>query len=131
MNLLPPYTPKVWKAIGLCVAGIVLIGAVLFISDRVSSWWSVRRVDKLKANVNATITGIKEREQTIANLNERQAVDKERVRIETEELAEAANASAEAQAETNKALANLQQARNANTVNTSVEDLEKLLEKLK
>lgn len=128
-DLLPPYTKKAWAGI-VCAGLLVLLGLVLFGIDRCSSWRFERDIDKRKANVNAALSNIADREKTIANLNEQQAAEKEVVRRETEDLQNAVNATDQQKAETNKALANLANARNANETNVTVQELEEKLRRL-
>lgn len=130
MSLLPPYTTRTWKIIGACVAGIALLGVVLWGIDAFGNWRFDRGVAKDKAEIKQGLANIASKESTIANLQTEVAVEKERVRQQTVEHLENINATEQVKAETNAALANLDAAKNANTTNSSVSDLEKALEKL-
>lgn len=111
-------------------AGLVLIAAVLFGISKCGTWRSDRDIDKQKANINAALSNIANKESVIANLQTEIAVEKEAVKHETNSLLNNINATNEAKTQTNAALANLDKARNANTTNSSAEQLEKLLEGL-
>lgn len=130
MIALPALSEKTWKIIGLCAVGLVLLGLVLFGFSKCSDYRFSRDVDKRKANINAALSNIANIQQQKTELEKQEAVEKEVVKIETESLANAVNATNEQRVETNKALSNLDAAHNSNTTNTSVEDLEKLLRRL-
>lgn len=131
MSLLPPYTPKVWRIIGICAGALFVLGLVLFTMDKCSSYFTNRDIEKRKANVNAILSNIQAIETgKIAATKEELAAEKAKAELETEDLLEAANATDAARAETNAALTNLNAARNANTTNSSVKDLEDALRRL-
>lgn len=132
MNLLPPYSTKVWKIIGYAVLGLIVLGLVLFTMDRCSSGRDDKKVREHFANINALTANIQKMESgVIPATKEEIAAEKMAANVETKALVEAVGGTEEAKAETNAALANLANAKNANTTNSSVADLEKALEKLK
>jgi len=110
-----------------CLAGLLLLAAVLFGMDRCSSWNFASKQDKLKANVNTIIANIEARNAVIANLKEQQAVEAERVKQATAEYLDAINATDATRQETDRALSNLANAANANRGNVSVKELEEKL----
>jgi hypothetical protein len=121
---------KQWKIVGLCVAGLVLIGAVLFGIDRCGSWREQRKIDKIKANVNAALVNVANIEVKKRELELQQAAELEAAKRDVEEFNEAANASIEAREEVNKALENVNIARNSNTTGTTVDELKRKLDRL-
>ena len=131
VNLLPPYKPQTWKAIGIAVGLLAVLGFVLFAFDRCGSYFDNRDIEKRKAKIANTVAQIETKEAVIANLQTEIAVEKEQAKRDTLELLENVNATNEAKAETDKALANLDAARNANTTNSSLKELTDALDKLK
>lgn len=121
---------KHWNIVLILVGILVLVGGIFFVIDGVGSWWTGRGNNKRQANINALISNIATKEGTIANLQTEIAIEKSHLVEETQEHLKDVNATVEAKTETNKALANLEKAKNTNTTNSSVQDLEKILEKL-
>lgn len=121
------FTAKVVLSI---VGLLVLLGLVLYVAFYVDSCRFKSGIEKKQENVNAKLSNIANREQTIANLDIQQAVEKEQLREATEELLDAKGATDEARVETNRALANLQNAKTTKATNTSVADLEEKLKGL-
>ncbi len=121
----------IWQKYRFYIIGaglLVILGIVLFTFQYCDTWRFERKQDKLKANVNATLANIKEREAVIANLKEQQAADKARVEVQAKELLEATSATDEARQETDKVLDKLANV-NSNT-NISVSELEEKLKNL-
>lgn len=125
-----PLSERAWKVIIGCIVGLVLIGAVLFVSDRVTGWWSARKIDKLKANINGTLTNIATAEKQIANLREKQAAELAEANVAVKEFNDEVGASEAARIEANKALEAVNAARNSNQVGVTVDELNKKLEAL-
>lgn len=119
-----------WRIIAYCVAGLAVLGLVLFLFDKCGDYRTNRDIEKRKANINAALSNIAVKEGTIANLQIDVAVEKERVKESVKEHLEAVNASDAVKANTNAKLANLDAARNVNTTNSSVQDLEDVLRRL-
>lgn len=113
------------------VGGLILLGAVLFGIDRCSTWNGQRKIDKIKANVNASLANIANLEAQKHELELKQAAELEAAKRNVQDFADAANATVQARTETNKALENLNAVKNSNAdVNVSVSDLQKKLEAL-
>lgn len=115
-----------WHPIVLCLAGLVLLGAVLFFFDFCGSWWGDRKNDQLKANVNAILGNIENRNAVIANLKEQQAVEAEQLKQAAGDHLEAQGATNAAREETNKAIDKMKQAANVNG-NVSVDQFREAL----
>lgn len=125
-------TPSPGRKAVLVVIGLVLlIGGVLLAIDRCGTWRSDRDIEKRKANINAVLANIEIKETTIANLQTQVELEKQAANTEMKQLLENINATEATKVETNAALANLDRAKNANTTNSSVKQLEELLEKLR
>lgn len=118
---------KIWIIIGGCLLALAALFAAF---QWGSNWWFWRGVEKDKQEIKDTIANIKAKEESISNLQIEIAVEKERVREKTAEYANAVNASEQARAETNQALANLYDASTRKAFNVSVEDLERKLDAL-
>lgn len=112
-----------WRIVGVLAGILVLVGFVLFTVDACGDWSEKRRQDKLKANVNAALSNIANREKAIANLKERQAAETQAVNAATQEYLSAVNATDATRNETNRALSNLANAAKSNG-NVSVKELE-------
>jgi len=121
---------KHWKLVGILVGVLIAILGLFWLIDGIGSWWTGRGNNKRQANINAHLSNIATKEGTIANLQTEVEIEKSHLVEETKEHLKDVNATVEAKTETNKALANLEKAKNANTTNSSVQDLEKILEKL-
>lgn len=131
MSFLPPYTPKVWRIIGICAGALFVLGLVLFTLDKCSSYFTNRDIEKRKANVNAILSNIQAVESgQIVATKEQLAAEKAKAELETKELLENIEATDAAKAETNAALANLANAKSKDATNSSVKNLEDALRKL-
>lgn len=108
---------------------LFVIGFVLFVMDRCTSWRSTREADKLKANVNAAIANIEARNAVIANLKEQQAVETQQLKDAAEQYLESQNSTNSAREETNKAIERMKNAANGNG-NVSVKEFEEKLKGL-
>jgi len=102
------------RIVVVCIVGLLLLLAVLFTVDRCGNYLFARKQDKLKANVNAALSNIEQRNAVIANLKEQQAVETKDVENNAKEYLEAQQASDAAKAETDKAIENMKKAANAN-----------------
>ena len=120
-----------WRIVILGVALLIVFGAVLFTYDSCGTYYANRGNEKLKANINAALSNIAEKEQTVANLKTEIAVEKEGVKIETETLLKDTFTTDEKRVATNQALQALANAQNSVAVNSSVANLEKLLRELR
>lgn len=130
-NLLPPYSPKVWKAIGLCLIGLVIIAILLFASDRISNWWNSRGIDKAKANVNAALEAVNAQRSVVATDRVDEALALQNVNVAVKGVIEASNATDAAKQAANEALAKYENAHRANVpVGTSEEILREKLRAL-
>lgn len=123
-------TPGKLKLVLVLAAIGGLVALVLFTVDYCGSWSTNRENEKRKANINAGMANIANKQSTIANLETEVAIEKERVRQETETHLTTVNATEQVKAETNAALSNLAAAKNANTTNSSVRQLEDVLRRL-
>ena len=119
-----------WRIVFILAGILVVFGAILFTYDACGTYHSNRGNEKRKANINAALSNIAEKEATVANIKTEIAVEKEGVKVETEQLLKDTFTSNEKRVATNQALANLDAAQNANATNSSVADLEKLLREL-
>lgn len=102
-------------------------------------WWGItkcgqvrtqRNIDKLKTNINAATQELANAKANLANDKIDEAVKTEKLQEATNEYANAVSATEAQKAVTNQALANIAAAKDANTANTSAEDLKKLLDDL-
>ena len=118
---------RFWIILGGCVLALILIAGLFSWG---SNWWFWRGVENDKEAIKEELANIKVAEETIANLKIDIAVAKERVAEGTNNYANAVNATDAAKAQTNAALANLQQAKDANAINVSVAELERKLDAL-
>jgi len=94
------------KAIIVVVALTVIIGVILFASDRISGWWSTRDINKARANVNAAMNDVKNAKDVVVNDRVDEAVALEKVDEAVKEVIEASTATDEAKEEARKAMAN-------------------------
>lgn len=131
MNLLPPYTPTVWKIIGSSVAGLVLLGAVLFTVSKCDNWRSNRAIDKARANVNAAMQNVNAAKAVVSNDAVNEAVAVQQFKDAVNDAVILSNATDAAKVETNKAAANYATAVNENRpVGTTEDDLNRKLKVL-
>lgn len=123
-DLLPPYTPRVWKAIGIAIGLLILLAAVLFVSDRITGWWSTRTIDRAKGNVANALNAVNGAKEVVANDRIDEAVAVENVKRAVQDVVNASNASDAAKTATNAALANYEAAKKANKpVGTTEQEL--------
>lgn len=115
--------------IGLaCVVGLLLLWYVI---TQMQACSSTRAIDKAKVAVNAALANLSNAQANLQADKIEEAKRVEDVKVATNVALEAANATQAARSETNKALANLSNAVNANVpVGTTAEDLNKRLEEL-
>lgn len=115
----------------LIAAGLlVVLGLVLFAFDRCGTYFAGKDIDKLKSNANAGLANAAKIESEIDVLKGRQAAELEAVKRDTEKLLDAVNATNAAREETNRALQNVNAARNSNTVGITAEQLAEKLRRL-
>ncbi len=115
-----------WRIVGVLAGLLVLVGLVLFTVDACGDWSENRKREKLKANVNAVLSNIANREKAIANLKERQAAEVEAVNRHTREYIDSQAYTDATRSEVNKALGNMANAAKSNG-NVSVRELEEKL----
>ncbi len=109
----------------------MLIGAVLFTFDKCSTWNSNRKIENARKDVSAALSNLANAQANLTTDRIEEARRVEDVKVATNTLLEAQNASEEARTQTNATLANLSNAINANRpVGTTAEDLERRLNEL-
>lgn len=131
MNIFPPYSAKVWRAIVYVAIGLLLLAVVLFVFDKCGSYWSSRDIKKAQENVNIAMNAVNAAKGTVSNDRVAEAVALEQLKEATNDVVNASTATDEAKAEANAALANYiaQKASNKPTGTTEA-DLQKKLEAL-
>lgn len=131
MDLKPPYSPKVWKIIAGCAAGVVLIGVVLLAVDKISNWNTNRDFNNRKQKIANTVTEINDLKAKQANLAEQEAEKRGELKRDVEDLANQTYGREDIKRETNAALANYNKAVQSNSnVDATAEDLQRALDKL-
>lgn len=131
MTWMPPYSATVWKAIIGCVAGLVLIGIVLFGFSKCSTYLADRKAEQLKTNVNLAINAIQAAQSNKQVDDIDRAVKMGQLNQAVNEAINAANTTDEAKKATNQALANVNAAVAANRpVGTTGSELSKQLDGL-
>jgi hypothetical protein len=119
------------KPLLIAVLLLITLGGLLFLLDRISGWWSGRKIDQIKANVSVATQELKDIQANVAKEKQAEAAALERVKIETNTYLEAVNASNDARTQTNQAIQNMQSAINANRpVNITAEQLDQKLKEL-
>lgn len=119
------------KPLLIVVLLLIALGGTLFLLDRISGWWSGRKIDQIKANVNVATQELKDIQANVAKEKQAEAAALERVKIETNSYLEAVNASNDARTQTNQAIQNMQSAMNANRpVNITADELDRKLREL-
>ncbi len=114
----------------MAAAGLILLLAVLFTVDRCSSYVGQRKIDKLKANVNAKTEEVIQLEKQKAVLNERQEQALQDANRAVQEFNDEVGATEEARKQSNTALEAVNAARNSNQVGVTVDELHQKLDKL-
>lgn len=131
MNWLPPYSTNVWKAIGVAVGLLMLIGALLFAAKSCDNWRDERAIDKARKQVNAALANLANAQANLQADKLEEAKRIEDVKHATNQVLQATNATDAAKTQTNAALANLGNAVNANIpIGTTADDLNRRLEEL-
>lgn len=131
MNIWPPYTTQVWKIIGGCVGGLIVLGFVLFTFDKCGTWRENRSTKKDKEKIANTVNEIANISNQISNLEIQKAEKQGELKRDVEILANQTFGLEEAKKETNAALSNFNKALQANSnVNATAEDFRRILEKL-
>ena len=130
--------PYLTARVILTAAGLLLLlvlVAVMF--AKCPGYLETRATEKKKLAVNAALANVANKEQQIAEhekaideLKGEQKVEKQNVNALTQDYLDSANVATQDRIEANKALANLDAARNANATNVSVKDLEEKLKGL-
>lgn len=131
MNPFPPYSTTVWKIIGGCFAGLLLIGAVLFLAKSCGDWRSNRDISKARANVNAALVAVNAAKEVVGNDRVDEAVALDHVKQAANDVITTSNATDQAKTEANAAVANFIAAKNANLpTGTTEADLDSKLRAL-
>jgi thioesterase domain-containing protein len=99
-----------WKIVGLCVAGLVLIGIVLFTFQTCGNYFSGRDINKARANVNAALVEVKAAKEVVANDRVDEAVALDHVKQAANDVVSASTATDEAKTAANQAVANYEAA---------------------
>ena len=92
------------------VLGLVVLGGLLFMADKVTGWRDRRAIEQKKAEINAAIGNLANAQNELQRDRIAEAVHKQDVINRTEKYLEAVNATDAARAETNRALENLNSA---------------------
>lgn len=130
-RILPPYTPLVWKAIGVSVGLLIVLGAALFTMQQCGTWRGQRSVAKDKAKIANTISEISNIQTQIANLEQQKAEKTGELKVHAEELANSIYGREEAKIQTGAAIANYQAAVNAKLpTDATAQQIEDALNKL-
>lgn len=134
-KLMPPYSPNVWKAIGVSVGLIVVIGAVLLFAQECGANRAARQREALAANVKIAmqeLANVKAESNATTQENKIvEAVALEKVKVAANAYVEATNATDAGKTQINAALANLANQVNANRpTNTTQSDIERRLNEL-
>lgn len=130
MNILPPYTPKVWKTLAIAVGLLIVIGLVLFTVQQCGNWREQREIDKARANVNAALSNLSNAQANKVQAEKDLAIAEQIAKDAAQDVVKASEASEEAKKVTNQALANITVAQGVNTQNTNVQTLKDILDKL-
>lgn len=119
------------KLIAIALGLVLLVGVIFWISDSYGTWSFGRGQNKAKEQIANTAKEIANIQTEIANLENRKSEKQGELKRDTEALSNSLFGLEEAKKETNAAIANFQKAVNNNSnVNRSLEDLDKVLEKL-
>lgn len=115
MNLAPPYSTNVWKAIGVTVGLLLVIGAVLLFSDKCGTFMFSRGMSRANANLANAFNGLANiqdqqaaKEKELQELREQEARQKQVVADAAKDAEQAAAAEREKQIAANEAVGNVQ-----------------------
>jgi hypothetical protein len=132
VNLTPPYTPNVWKAIGVAIGLIVIIGAVLMFSDKCSTFNFNRGMTKANANLANAFNGLANiqnqtaaKEKELQDLKLQEAAQKQAVIDAAKDAEKAAKAERDAHIAANQAVANVQSVNAADFNGTTLANAQK------
>lgn len=129
--MMPAFSAQTWKVAGVCLGLLVLLGAVLFGIHSCGTYLDNRGVSKARANVNAALQQVNAQKAVIANDRVDEAVAIDHVKQAANDVITASNATDQAKAEANAAVANYVQAKQANVpTGTTEADLQRKLEAL-
>ncbi len=110
--------------VALGLLAVLLIGGLIF--TKCGDWRGRSREQKMKANINAALSNIEDRNRLMANLKEQQAAETAVVNAATKDYLDATNASDAARRETDAAIKRMQE----QTANGNI-SAEELREKLR
>lgn len=129
--MMPAFSERTWKIIGAAIAGVIILGAVLFGIDRCGTYRANKDTAKAKQKIANTVAEINDIGKTISNLEQKKAEKQGELNRDVETLQNNIYGLDDAKAETNAAIANFQKAVNANTnTNATAQQIEDALKKL-
>jgi F0F1-type ATP synthase membrane subunit b/b' len=128
---IPALSTKGWRNVGIAAACIAGLGLVLWLVSVQESCSFRRGVESDKQAIKDKLVEAENLEQQAANLQLQAAEKRGEIKRDTENLANAVNATDAAREETNRALANYENMRNTKHANTTEADLLEKLDKLK
>ena len=105
---------KAWKAVGIGIGLLVLLGVVLFGISKCDNWRTQRAIDKAKANFNGAMANVNAAKDTVANDKVNEAVAVNAVAAAAKDVIAASDATDAKKAEAAKAVADYENAKNAN-----------------
>jgi hypothetical protein len=115
----------------IALAGIVILGGVLFLADKCSTYEGNKKLKAAQTNANIAMNAVNAAKGTVVKDAVNEAVAVDRVKEAVNDAVTASNATDAAKQRTNQALANYQVAVNANVpVGTSADDLHRALDDL-
>jgi uncharacterized protein (DUF2164 family) len=114
MDFTPPYKPNTWRAIAVAVGLLIVIGLVLFLSQKCGTWNFNRGMKQANANLANAINGLANiqdqkaaKEKELQQLNEQEAGQKQVVADAAKDAEQAAAAERDAQIAANQAASNV------------------------
>jgi ABC-type Na+ efflux pump permease subunit len=120
------FTHRITWIVIACIAGLILLWYVL---TKAESCRFKSRQQAAAENVNAKLKQIANQETKIANDEVNKAVAAEQLKEAVKDSLDATNATNAARAETDRAVANIQKAKDDAQTNVAVKDLEEILRK--
>ena len=119
-----------YRIIIIAVALLAALGFALWFFGAIDAWWFNRGVNKDQEAIKAKGDEANKALANVANLQIQLEGAKVEANTAVNSYVNAVNATDKVKEVTNQALANLNAAKNANVTNTSVEQLQDLLDKL-
>jgi hypothetical protein len=118
------------KAVVILLPILLVLGAALWFSDMWTGYFADRKADKLKANINAAVDTALSIEKGVANLEIKQEGQLVAANIAVQEFLDEVGASEEQRIESNRALANVEAAKNTPMANVTAQELKEILGRL-